>query len=193
MGTAGFAATLNRRHKTALCAALICVGLIVLLGGGVRAAAGIGLLGIAFSWAFGSNYRAVHWSFVAFGLLLLIPPVAAVFLWPRNKPEAIKFQTSIVKGDRLVVDAERSIMVDEEDRQERQKDREELSKSSDQLLEDEQELRTLQAEDSFRYVLKNDWELVAGGILLLSSGLGLTVGVKPVRQSQAESSPKYLQ
>ena len=50
--------TLNRRHRAGLCATLVCVGLILLLGGGVRPAVGIGLLGIAFSWALGSDKTA---------------------------------------------------------------------------------------------------------------------------------------
>jgi hypothetical protein len=46
---------LNLRHKLSLCATLVCVGLLVLLGVGVRTIVGIGCLGIAFSWVFGSS------------------------------------------------------------------------------------------------------------------------------------------
>jgi hypothetical protein len=184
-----FSPMLNRRHKTALCATLVCVGLILLLGGGVRAAVGIGLLGIAFSWAFGSNYRLVHWLFVVFGLLLLIPAIGDGLFWPRNKPEVIKNQTSIIEGDRDMIKNDMSLIAEETDKQEQRKEREDLNKQSDELFKDQQELRRLQDEGIFRHIVKNDWGTIVGGLLLLSAGLGLVVGVKPV-QHNPRGSPQ---
>jgi hypothetical protein len=183
-----FAATLNRRHKTALCATLICVGLILLLGVGIRAAVGVGLLGIAFSWALGSNYRLVHWLFVVFGVLLLVPAVGDGFSWSRNKAEVIKDQASLIQTDRNMLKNDLSLMMGETDRQERRKEQEQNRKHWEELSRDEQELFSLQAEGIFRHVLKNDWATLAGGLLLLSAGLGLVLGLKPVRQSQPESA-----
>ena len=172
------AAMFNRRNKTALCSTLICVGLIVLFGGGVRAAVGIALLGIAFSWAFGSNSRLIHWLFVVFGLLLLIPAMVDGFLWPRNKPEIIKDQSSIIEGDREMLKNDMSAITEETDRQERRKNEEEYSKDSDELSKDERELGRLQDEGIYRHVVETDWGSALGGLLLFGAGLGLILGVR---------------
>jgi hypothetical protein len=64
---------LNRRHKAALCGTLVCLGLILLYGHlSLRHLAGILFLGLAYSWAIGSNSRIVHWLFISFGFLLLL-------------------------------------------------------------------------------------------------------------------------
>src|SRR5437879_9075479 len=100
MSMAELAAKLNRRHKAALCGTLVFIGLIVLLGGGIRAAVGIGLLGIAFSWALGSNHQVVHWLFLIFGLLLLILPTWDGISWPQRKLEILNTQTELIEIDR---------------------------------------------------------------------------------------------
>jgi hypothetical protein len=169
------ATTLNRRNKTALCGTLICVGLIVLLGGGVRAAVGIALLGIAFSWAFASDYRLVHWLFVVFGVLLLVPAAGDGLLWPRNKPEVIKDQTSIIETDRDMLKSDLSLITEAADAQERRKSEEEYNRHSNELLKDGQELRRLQTEGTFHHVLRIDWGPALGGLLLLGAGLGLII------------------
>ena len=182
LSTAEFPANLNRRRQAALCAMLVCVGLILLLGGKVRDAAGITLLGMAFSWALGSNNRLVHWLFVICGLLLLVIPVGDGFLWPRQKPELIKGQTSLVESDRGIVESTNALIT-QMTQQEQRETREDLSKLSSELAKDEVELQRMQTEGIFRHVMRDDWANVAGGLLLLSAGLGLMVGVKPVRSS----------
>jgi hypothetical protein len=268
LSMAEFAAKLNRRHKVALCATLICMGLILLLGGGaptavgIRPALGIMLLGLAFSWALGSNNRLVHWLFIVFGLLLLLSLAFDGFLWRRAKAQIIKSQISVIDGDRWIIESERSGI--ESDRSLIQADRsafaedtkgnrdlstdaeilgglsdaylvspssenlrdygrkrrdlqekiekdsalnKDLAQSTKEMLKDEQALwddrqtlrdderklqsdereqQNLQAEGIFRHVLKTNWGTVVGGLLLLSAGLGLIVGVEPARQNQSE-------
>jgi len=161
------------------------VGLILLLGGKVRDAAGITLLGMAFSWALGSNNRLVHWLFVICGLLLLVVPVGDGFLWPRQKPELIKDQTWLVESERHGLEEYSSLIAKRtalgiplSAQQE-----EESSKQSNELAKDEVELQRMQTEGIFRHLMKDDWGSVAGGLLLVSAGLGLIVGIKPVRSS----------
>jgi hypothetical protein len=184
LSTAEFAAKLNRRHKAALCSTLICVGLIVLLGGAVRPAVGVGLLGLAFSWALGSDNRPLHWLFVICGLLLLVVPMANAFLWPREKSKEIKSQMSIIESDRRWIKEYSSLIAERTAAgiTSSAQEEEESSKQSNELFKDEQELRSLQAEGVFRHVMRDDWGNVAGGLLLLSSGLGLIIGINPVRQ-----------
>lgn len=175
---------LNLRHKLALCATLVCVGLIVLLGAGTRAAIGIGILGVAFSWAFGSNYRLVHWLFVVFGFLLLVPGILDGLSWPRYKPEVLKDQAAILESDRDVMKNDMSLIAEETNAQARLKDQEEYTKHSATLFKDQEALWRLRSEGIYRHVVTNDWGTIVGGLLLLTSGLGLMVGVKPVRKKQ---------
>jgi hypothetical protein len=171
--------SLNRRQKTALCATLACVGLIVLLGGGLRQAVGISLLGIAFSWTFGSNSRFIHWLFVAFGLLLLIPSAWDGLSWVHQKPEVIKGQMAVVQTDNELIKNQESLLAETPPGIERAKTQEELSKAMIELFHDNKELRHLQAESVLRHVIENDWQTVVGGLLLMCSGVGLLVLVKP--------------
>lgn len=159
---------------------VVCVGLILLLNGAVRTAVSIGFLGVAFSWAFGSNYRLVHWLCVAFGLLLFIPAVGDGVVWFRNKPELIKDQMSIIQIDRDVLKNDESISQSETDRQEHRKDQEQVFRDMNNLSKDQVELSLRKSEGVFRHVIRIDWETIVGGTLLLSAGLGLLLGVKPL-------------
>ncbi len=178
LSAAEFVAKLNRRHQAALCATLVCVGLILLLGGKVRDAVGISFLGIAFSWALGSNKRLVHWLFLLFGLLLLFPPILYIRDWPETKRELIGNYSLQIETDNFII---QSAMKDPETF-----GRGEIPKAMKDRSEAQQEVRTLELEGAVRHVMKNDWGSVLGGLLLLTSGLGLIVGVKPVRQNQPE-------
>jgi hypothetical protein len=109
MTMAESAANLNRKNKGALCAALICVGLILLLGGGVRPACGIGLLGIAFSWAFGANKRIVHWLFLILGLSLLVVAFLDEYEWRKNKPDLISDYASEIETDKSLLQSDISL------------------------------------------------------------------------------------
>lgn len=174
---------LNRRNKAAMCATAICVGLILLLSDvGFRAILGITLLGMAFSWALGSNNRFVHWLFVVLGFLLLLDPAGVWYHWPRIKPELINTQASIVQADRDLMRSYFSLIAQETDRQEHRKDEVQQSKAFNELSKDEQDLKDLQTESRIRYVLKQDWGETAGGLLLLIAGLGLIVGISRARQ-----------
>jgi hypothetical protein len=164
-------ARLNRRHKAALWATLVCVGL-VLMDSGIRDGLGIGCLGIAFAWALGSNYRPVHWLFVVSGLLLLVPAVGDVLLWPRQKAEAINLQQSIIQSD---LEGARQ----EQTPSEKLKDYRDLQNERDQM-------RSLQTEGRLRHAMKLDWQPTVGGLLLLCSGVGLLLGVRPPRRASEE-------
>jgi len=187
MDIAPISALLNRRHKTAMCATLICVGLILLLGGAVRSAVGIALLGIAFSWVFGSDYRLVHWLFVILGLLLLAFVVADAFLWSTSKSRVVETQSSIVQNDRETIRLDTSIGAESPDKQQQRENQRNLEKDYDELSRDEQALRTLQTDGALRHVLRNDWGTVLGAVFLLSAGLGLLIGAKPKRKGQTDS------
>jgi hypothetical protein len=150
-----------------------------MLGGTLRTAVGIGILGLALSWAFGSNYRFVHWLCVAFGLGLLITAVGDGVVWHRRKPDFINNQMAVVKVDKDVLKTDDELILSETDKTEHKKKREERSRDLDNLNEDELELGRRRREGAFRHVLRIDWEMIVGGMLLLSAGLGLVLGVKP--------------
>jgi len=194
----------NIRHKLALWAVLVCLGFTVLLGGSARTAFGVVLLGFAFSWAFGSNHRLVHWLFVVAGVILFLPALGDAILWPRTKSELIKLQNSLIDSDRMLVDADlnrttvhledgttphppKTLPPDFFDRKADQTNPQELIKDEEVLRSDEQELRGLQAEGIFRHVLKDDWITMTMGMLLLIAGLALLVGGKPVRRESVSA------
>ena len=58
------------RHKAALFLTVVVTGACLLLGAGAKESAGIALLGLALTWAFGSDERVVHWLFVIVGVAL---------------------------------------------------------------------------------------------------------------------------
>jgi hypothetical protein len=63
---------LNRRHKAALFVTLVLAGASLVSGDAMKIGLGIILLGVAFTWAFGSDSRVVHRLFLACGLLIVI-------------------------------------------------------------------------------------------------------------------------
>jgi hypothetical protein len=164
---------LNRRHRAALCGTLLCVGLIVLNGGSIRASIGIGLLGLAFSYTFGSNSRLMHWSFLIVGILLLGVVIWEGHEWPKTKVELIGDYASEIDADKTIIRTD--IQTDVSDP--RALTRGELAKDNEELFKAERELENLKAEGSVRHVMKNDWGIIAVGLLLFISGLGLIVGI----------------
>lgn len=165
---------LNRRHKAALCSTLICVGLILLLSPGFRAPVGILLLGIAYTWALGSNIRAVHWLFLGAGVLLLLMAPLDTYLWQQGKPENISLDTSIVQGAQSVLDS----AISANSRFPRTVSSEDLAKDYEALSKAQTDLALLQGEMPLPHALKNDWGSLAGGLLLFSSGVGLIIGLR---------------
>jgi hypothetical protein len=190
METAKFANKLNRRHKGALCATLACVGIILVTGGGVRIAVGIMFLGAAFSWALGSNKRIVHWLFVVFGLLMLVVPVAVWHSWPQRRAERIKLDKSQIEVDRGGIEIFGET-VNQDSKQteytnEMKNDIHDLNNGYRDLMKDQGQLRDDQAETRpLRPVMRETWEYITGGLLLLFSGLGLLLGVKPARLGES--------
>lgn len=167
--TEEYTAKLNRRNKAALFATIVSVGLIVLLGGWDRTAAGIAILGVAFSWAFGSNSRLLHRAFVACGLLLLAPPLLDGLYWPSTKLALIDTEKNLVESQREMVKTD--ISLDPRVRPEKQ-----LASDYADLAKYETELAQLQNQQALSHVLQIDWGLIIGGLLLLSSGVGLLLG-----------------
>jgi hypothetical protein len=130
---------------------------------------------------------------------------------PREKSEEIKGQTSLVESEKAVVQddvsssdqAKRQLEdafhgIDKDNAENHLKRIEILKpeverlqikedKDNTELYKGQAELQRLEAEGIFRHVMKNDWGNVAGGLLLLSAGLGLMVGVKSVRKDQPET------
>jgi hypothetical protein len=103
MGTAGFTATLNRRHKAVLFATLVCAGIILLAGGGIGPGLGSIFLGVAL--AVGSNSRLVHWLFVAAGLLLLVTP--PLYFWHERRALQAKSAPDFIPDGGDQVDKQR--------------------------------------------------------------------------------------
>lgn len=172
---------MNRRHKAALCATLICVGSVVLMGGTVRIAVGLGLLGIAFSWSVGSDTRAVHWVFVATGVILLVAPVWAAVAWPNEKQELISIQNQVIQNDRLMVSSETSALTQASSATERKQAIAAQDKASIDLSRDSAQLHHLRSETIFHHTMQTEWQPLAGGVLLLVTGVGLLMGIKRPR------------
>lgn len=78
---------LNRRHQFALFTVLGIAGIAAVSGATLTQTAGILLLGLAFAWAFGSDSRGVHWSFVVVGIVLVLG-VSILIPWCTSKLEA---------------------------------------------------------------------------------------------------------
>ena len=66
---------LNRRHKAALFLTLLIAGLTLIFSESVLTALGVTLLCLAFTWAVGSDSRAVHYAFLVVGLVVLLGPL----------------------------------------------------------------------------------------------------------------------
>jgi hypothetical protein len=58
-------------------------------------------------------------------------------------------------------------------------------KDSQMLREAEVHLRVLQRENAFHHVMQYNWGTIGSGLLLLTSGLGLLVGIKPVHHNRS--------
>jgi hypothetical protein len=178
---------LNLRQKAALCSTLICVGLLLLLSTGLRATVGILLLGIAYSWALGSNTRAVRWLFLSAGVLLLLVTPLETYLWQQGKPELISLDTSIVQGAQSELDSDITV----NSRVPGTVSSENLAKDYEALSKAKTELALLKGEKPLPHALKNDWGSLVGGLLLFSSGVGLIIGLreKKVSVSNVKSAP----
>jgi len=178
MTVAELAGKLNRRHRTALCATLICVGLILLLSHvGIRPVLGIAFLGIAYAWALGSDDRRVHWLLFAFGLpLLLLSPVADGYYWPKTKAELIQSQKSILEGDREIQKIDSDQMRSDDKAIARQAG-DSYNHDVGKYFDDSAELGRRQGENLLERELEveADWGSIVGGLLLLSSGMGLLI------------------
>ena len=174
MSGAEFAASLNRRHKVALCATLICVGLILILShADFRQTMGILFLGLAFGWALGSNYRAVHWVFVVLGVLLLTP--AASDVW--NIPTLIQSQTIVIEGDKDAIKTIQANIHPGESERAFNENLRELDEALAKDLHDEMELNFMER-SKYLFALESEWRTDLGGLLLLSAGIGLLFGIK---------------
>ncbi len=206
MSVAELIGKFNRRHKAALCATLICVGLILLLSHlGIRSVLGIALLGMAFSWALGSNSRLVHWLLFAFGLLLLFNAALDGYYWPKTKAEQIDAQNSIIKGDHTSREIDRDQMQTDREleaqaiKEGNQEGLRQAGKSYEEdshryivddpaaIRKDEEELRRLEGKSLLRREVEVDWDSILGGLLLFSSGLGLLIGIRPSVHSSSKT------
>jgi hypothetical protein len=154
---------------------------------GNRFAVGIFLLGIAFSWAFGSNSRIVHWLFVVSGTLLLFAAAVDAIAWPGFKAKLIGFQTSIIDSDTSAIQEENSTIENTKAHAGNLDLSTTLTMLDSEykvLSESQRELQRIQAEGPFQRVMEVDWGFVVGGMLLLGAGLGLIIGVRPMHQDE---------
>src|ERR1035437_8926294 len=71
---------LNRRHKVTLFLTVVLAGIAALNGAKMMEVVGILLLGLALTWAFGSDSRVVHWLFLSLGALLACGTVGLAWL-----------------------------------------------------------------------------------------------------------------
>lgn len=67
--------TLNRRHKAVIFATVLTLGLALIEGVSARQSLGIALVGMAMTWAVGSDSRLLHAGFLAVGAVLVAGPM----------------------------------------------------------------------------------------------------------------------
>jgi hypothetical protein len=93
-----FLAGLNRRHTAALFLTMVVTGACLLLGAGIAESTGTALLGVAVTWAFGSDARVVHWLFVIAGIVLSCTTLA--LQWRVYHPEAQAYARKVADFER---------------------------------------------------------------------------------------------
>ena len=67
----------SARHKTGLFLTAILAGVSLLLGETLRATCGAVIIGLAFTWAYGSGSQALRWSLALIAAVLLFIPVTS--------------------------------------------------------------------------------------------------------------------
>jgi hypothetical protein len=93
---------LNRRHKAALFANLIAAGASLVSGANLKTGLGIILLGVAFTWAIGSDSRLVHSLLLACGLLIVIGSL--LYDWHAHREQARAYQDNVAEFERSIPD-----------------------------------------------------------------------------------------
>lgn len=93
VSSVSFYAILNRRHKSAIFLVLIAAGITLAADHSLSEGLGVILIGIAFAWAIGSDYRPVHEALLLCGIILAFAPI--VFDWNRRQSEIASYQKSV--------------------------------------------------------------------------------------------------
>jgi hypothetical protein len=93
---------LNRRHKAALFVMLVAAGASLVSGGTMKVGLGIILLGIAFTWAFGSGSRAVHRLVLACGLFIVFGSLG--YAWEAHREKTTLYRDEIAQFEREIPD-----------------------------------------------------------------------------------------
>jgi hypothetical protein len=81
----GFYSRLNRRHKGVIFIALMGAGVSLVAGASLGNGLGVILLGIAFAWVVGSDYRSVHVALLLSGIIAAFAPVLTDWYQHRSK------------------------------------------------------------------------------------------------------------
>lgn len=67
--------SLNSRHKVGVFVTAIAVGVCLCLGASFRNACGAIIIGLALSWALGSNIRPLRWGIAVVSILIMLTPL----------------------------------------------------------------------------------------------------------------------
>ena len=68
---------LNNRHKAGLFLTTVVAGLCLIMGESFRETIGVLIIGLALSWALGSEFRALRWAIALLSLLTMLAPLIA--------------------------------------------------------------------------------------------------------------------
>jgi hypothetical protein len=93
---------LNRRHKAALFVMLLAAGASLVSGGTMKVGLGIILLGMAFTWAFGSGSRAMHRLFVGCGLSIVFGSLG--YAWEAHREKTTLYRDEFAQFERGIPD-----------------------------------------------------------------------------------------
>jgi hypothetical protein len=88
-----FYSSLNRRHKVVIFVALIGAGVTLVVGASLGSGLGVFLIGIAFAWVVGSDYRPVHVALLLGGVVLIVAPI--LLDWNQHRSKIASYRESV--------------------------------------------------------------------------------------------------
>ena len=175
-------ASLNRRHKAVIFVSLIGAGLVLMDDGSLGEGLGVILIGVAFAWAVGSDYRPVHVALLLTGIIMALGgPIMAG--WIDHHSAIVSYQSAVTKNSERMA----SFMSDQEAEHkhyEQEVERAAREKKPPPPFDLSEGIVSLTAPKqppafSLRTAFSDHWGWMVPGVLLACLGLGLILGVKP--------------